>query len=96
MMSSSLYDEGRFFSSARSIKCQSRVLQFIIHYLISNFLTSLEIHAPDTIFLPSARVALPLSRRFFRTQVTCVGALSASSTTKAWPNLTALTKGESS
>lgn len=32
----------------------------------------------------------------FKIHVTCVGALSASSTTRTWPNLTAVTKGESS
>lgn len=32
----------------------------------------------------------------FRIHVTCVGALSASSTTRTWPNWTAFTNGESS
>ena len=40
---------------------------------------------------PSARIISPFSTRVFKIQVTFVGALSASSTTRTWPNFTALT-----
>lgn len=44
-----------------------------------------------TMRLPSARIISPFSTRVFKIQVTFVGALSASSTTRTWPNFTALT-----
>lgn len=44
-----------------------------------------------TMCLPSARIISPFSTRVFKIQVTFVGALSASSTTRTWPNFTALT-----
>lgn len=40
---------------------------------------------------PSARIISPFSTRVFKIQVTFVGALSASSTTRTWPNFNALT-----
>lgn len=40
---------------------------------------------------PSAKIISPFSTRVFKIQVTFVGALSASSTTRMWPNFTALT-----
>lgn len=44
-----------------------------------------------TMRLPSARIISPFSTRVFKMQVTFVGALSASSTTRIWPIFTALT-----
>ena len=49
-----------------------------------------------TILLPSERIISPLSTRLLRMQVTLVGALSASSTTRMLPVLAACTSGLSS
>ena len=49
-----------------------------------------------TILRPSDKIISPDSTRFFRIQVTWVGALSASSTTNTCPDLTALTRALSS
>ena len=53
-------------------------------------------YIPPTILLPSARCISPDSTRVFKMHVTFVGALSASSTIRIWPCLTARTSGESS
>lgn len=49
------------------------------------------IHLLATIRLPSDKTISPLSTKVFKIQVTFVGALSASSTTKICPNFTAFT-----